>query len=114
MMRLDLSPLAVLAVACVVGGAALAKPPAPASATSPRFTGHRFAADARVSLGEARRLALKARPGVITDEELEKEAGGSGLRYSFDVKSGGVTFEVGVDAKSGDILENDREGDHPD
>ncbi len=25
-------------------------------------------------------------PGKITDEELEKERGGSGLRYSFDIK----------------------------
>jgi hypothetical protein len=33
-----------------------------------------------------------------TDEELEKEKGGSGLRYSFDIKSGRVVYEVGVDA----------------
>jgi hypothetical protein len=49
-------------------------------------------------------------PGKITDEELEKEKGGSGLRYSFDIKNGGVTHEVGVDAKTGKLLENSVEG----
>ena len=43
---------------------------------------------AKVTIDEARSIALKARPGTITDEELEKERGGSGLRYSFDIKSG--------------------------
>ena len=47
-------------------------------------------------------------------KELEKEAGGSGLRYSFDVAAAGATYEVGVDAKSGKVLENKREGAHPD
>jgi uncharacterized membrane protein YkoI len=37
---------------------------------------------------------------------LEKEKGGSGLRYSFDIKNGSVVHEVGVDAKTGKILEN--------
>jgi uncharacterized membrane protein YkoI len=57
---------------------------------------------------------LKARPGTITDEELEREKGGSGLRYSFDVKNGKVTYEVGVDAQTGRVLENSKEGRHPD
>jgi hypothetical protein len=29
---------------------------------------------------------IKARPGVITSEELEQEKSGSSLRYSFDIK----------------------------
>ena len=86
----------------------------PTSATSPAFSGHRLAAKARVSLAEARKSALAARPGVITDEELEKEAGGTGLRYSFDVTRAGVTYEVGVDARTGKVLENGKEGSHPD
>ncbi|MEO7053692.1 MAG: PepSY domain-containing protein [Rhizomicrobium sp.] len=57
---------------------------------------------------------MKARPGKITDKELEREGGGSGVCYSFDVLSKGVTFEVGVDAQSAAVLENDREGAHPD
>jgi len=58
------------------------------------YTGEELAKDAKVTLPEARAIALKAFPGKITDEELEKEKGGSGLRYSFDIKKGGVTHEV--------------------
>ena len=68
----------------------------------------------KISIAEARSIALKAHPGKITDEELEREAGGSGLRYSFDIKSGSSTQEVGVDAKTGDVLENAKEGKNPD
>ncbi|VTZ24053.1 Peptidase M4 (fragment) [Methylocella tundrae] len=57
---------------------------------------------------------MKAHPGKITDEELERESGGTGLRYSFDIKSGGIVQEVGVDAKTGQLLENAKEGPHPD
>lgn len=73
-----------------------------------------LASEARVTMPEARATALKARPGQITDAELESERGGSGLRYSFDIKDGGKTFEVGVDAKSGRVLENKAEGPNPD
>ncbi len=78
------------------------------------FTGEKLAKDAKVSIAEARAIALKAHPGKITDEELEREAGGTGLRYSFDVKSGGSTQEVGVDAVTGRVLENAKEGKNPD
>ena len=40
--------------------------------------------------------------------------GGSGLRYSFGVKSGNALYEVGVDAQTGKVLENAKEGKHPD
>ena len=65
-------------------------------------------------MAEARAIALKSHPGEITDEELEKERGGSGLRYSFDIKRGAVTQEVGVDAQTGTVLENAQEGPNPD
>jgi hypothetical protein len=77
-------------------------------------TGAQLASNARVTMDQARAIALKARPGQITDQELEKEGGGSGLRYSFDIKSGGKIHEVGVDAQSGHVLENKAEGPHPD
>ena len=51
------------------------------------YTGERLAKDAKVSIAEARAIALKAHPGKITGEELERETGGTGLRYSFDIKS---------------------------
>ncbi len=69
---------------------------------------------AAVKLDSARTTALGVRPGKITDQELEAEAGGSGLRYSFDILSKGHTYEVGVDAKTGAVLENKAEGKHPD
>jgi uncharacterized membrane protein YkoI len=78
------------------------------------YTGEKLAVDAKVSMDQARAIALKAHPGKITDEELEKEDGGSGLRYSFDIRHGKVTQEVGVDAKTGKVLENAPEGKHPD
>jgi uncharacterized membrane protein YkoI len=78
------------------------------------YTGQELAKDAKVSMVDARAIALKAHPGKITDEELENEGGGSGLRYSFDIKSEKKTFEVGVDAKTGKVLENAAEGKNPD
>ena len=73
-----------------------------------------MARDAKVTITEARVIALKAHPGKITDEELEKENGGSGLRYSFDIREGKVTHELGVDAQTGQVLENKAEGPNPD
>ena len=78
------------------------------------FTGQKFAGEAKISMKQARAIALKAHPGKITDEELEKEKGGSGLRYSFDIQHGKVTQEVGVDARTGDVLENVPEGPNAD
>ena len=78
-------------------------------ATTPAmaYTGQELSKQAKVSITEARAIAL-------TDEELEKEKGGTGLRYSFDIKRGAVTQEVGVDAQTGKVLENKKEGPHPD
>lgn len=82
-----------------------------ASAAAPRhFAGAELLPQAKITLATARATAVKAHPGVITDQELEKERGGTGLRYSFDIKSHGKTFEVGVDARTGAVLENDAEG----
>lgn len=78
------------------------------------YTGEKLARDAKVTLTEARAIALKAHPGKITAKELEKEKGGSGLRYSFDIRHGKVTQEVGVDAHTGKVLENAPEGPNPD
>lgn len=78
------------------------------------YTGENLAKFAKVSLEQARQIALKAHPGVIIDQELEKEPGGSALRYSFDIRAGSVTQEVGVDASTGRVLENKPEGAHPD
>ena len=44
------------------------------------YSGENLAPQAKVSLVQARAIALKAFPGKITDEELETEGGGSGLQ----------------------------------
>jgi uncharacterized membrane protein YkoI len=95
-----------LAAGVLIAGSASAT----VNVLSPSFRGHELAAHAKVTLAAGRAAALKARPGIIVDQELEKEGGGSGLRYSFDVKSHGKTIEVGVDAVTGKVLENGAEG----
>jgi uncharacterized membrane protein YkoI len=68
---------------------------------------------AKISMSQARAIALKTYPGKIMKEELEHERGGSGLRYSFDMRQGKKWREVGVDATTGRVLENTREGANP-
>lgn len=79
-----------------------------------KLDGSQYLKDAHISLKQARTIALKAYPGSIAVEELEKEEGGGGLRYSFDIKQAGVTHEVGVDAMNGAVLENSVEGPNAD
>lgn len=78
------------------------------------LTGAQFSKEAKITLHQAQKIALRAFPGKITDEELEKEGGGSGLRYSFDIQKGKIVHEVGVDAITGKVLENNQEGKNPD
>jgi uncharacterized membrane protein YkoI len=100
-----LSPLAGLTAASLVLFGAMA---------AQAYTGEKLAYRAKIAIAEARAIALRAHPGKITDEELERERGGSGLRYSFDIKRGSITQEVGVDARTGVVLENKKEGPNPD
>lgn len=99
----------LLSLAAVAAVAALL-----ATAPAMAYSGQELAKTATISMTQARAIALQAHPGKITDQELEKEKGGSGLRYSFDIKQGAATQEVGVDAKTGRVLENKKEGPHPD
>lgn len=96
-----------IAVACAGSLAAMSLP-------AFAYTGESMAKEAKIALHDATAIALKARPGTIVDTELEKESGGSGLRYSFDVKSAAATYEVGIDANTGKVLENGPEGKNPD
>ena len=99
----DLNVLLALAIiAPALAGGALA------------YTGEKLVKTAKVTMEQATDIALKARLGKITDKELEREKGGTGLRYSFDVRKKGVTYEVGIDAQTGAVLENAPEGAHPD
>jgi uncharacterized membrane protein YkoI len=88
----------------IIGFAAV---PALAATQSSAHTG-------KVSMSEARQIALRAYPGGrIVKQELEHEHGGSGLRYSFDMRKGNTWREVGVDAMTAKVLENSPEGTHP-
>ncbi len=78
------------------------------------LTGEQYLSQAKVPLDQARQMALKAYPGEIVSQELEEESGGSGLRYSFVIRRNNVKHEVGIDAKTGKLLENSLEGGHPD
>ncbi len=93
--------IASISLALALAGAAL---------TAQTMSPANLKAQAKVSMTHARAIAQKAYPGKIVKEELEQEAGGSGLRYSFDIKSAKATHEVGVDAKTGKVLENSVEG----
>lgn len=77
-----------------------------ASVAAAAYPGQQLAPQAKVTLAQARAVALGVAPGKIVAQELEKETGGSGLRYTFDVKTASGVREVGVDAKTGNVLEN--------
>jgi uncharacterized membrane protein YkoI len=76
--------------------------------------GEKYLPDASVTLTQARATALRTYPGKIVSQELEKESGGSGLRYSFVVRHDSEKHEVGIDAKTGAVLENSVEGKNAD
>lgn len=79
--------------------AAIAASPAPAAGKAP---------PARLTMPQARAIALKRAPGKIADAEYEKEGGA--WRYSFDIRQGRRIHEIGVDANSGRIVEDKFEG----
>ena len=64
----------------------------------------RHAPEPRLSMDQARRIALKAARGRLVAAEYEKEKGA--WRYSFDIRQARRIHEVGVDANSGRIVEN--------
>ncbi len=90
--------LAVLLGLGTIAVPALAAEPSPAQAT-------------KISLNEARAIALKLYPGKIMKEELEREAGA--LRYSFDIRQGKRWREIGIDAMTGKVVENIAERAYP-
>src|ERR1700731_4312015 len=96
-MRNILRSIGVGALCAVLGGAPMA---------AFAYTGQELASNARVSIDQARSIALKAAPGKIADEELEMEEGGSGLRYPFNIKRGTEMYEVGIDGQTGEVLES--------
>jgi uncharacterized membrane protein YkoI len=62
----------------------------------------------RISMVQARAMALKLAPGKIISSEYEKEGGI--WRYSFDIQQRGHVQEIGIDGRTGKIVENKSEG----
>ncbi len=76
----------------------------------------KLAKGAKITMEQARAIALARVPGTITEEDLENEKGV--LQYSFDVKdANGKIFDIEIDAKSGKVLKavedkEDEDGDN--
>jgi uncharacterized membrane protein YkoI len=62
----------------------------------------------RISMAKARAMALKLAPGKIISSEYEKEGGI--WRYSFDIQQRGNVQEIGIDGRTGRVVENKSEG----
>ena len=75
-----------------------------ASADTTTMKGHELLKHARIAPEQARTIALKAHPGQVTDQALEKAPNGSGYLYSFTIKDASGVSQVAVDANSGKVL----------
>ncbi|WP_028969590.1 PepSY domain-containing protein [Sphingomonas sp. URHD0057] len=89
-MRKQASLIALVA-ALGIGTAAYASAPAP-----------------KVSKARAEAIALKLAPGKIISSEYENEGGG--WRWSFDIQQRGHVQEIGIDGRTGKVVENKSEG----
>ncbi len=73
-------------------------------------------ARAKITLEDARKIALNRVSGTVVEGELEKEKGR--LQYAFDIKDGnGKIWDVEIDAVTGEVLqaaEEDDDGDEKD
>lgn len=68
----------------------------------------KLAKKAKIFFVTARATALQKAPGVVENEELEKEKGK--LVYSFDIRNNkGTISEVWVDAKTGKVVKVEEE-----
>ena len=73
--------------------------------TQAMATGH---AKPRISMARARAMALRLAPGKIISSEYEKEGGI--WRYSFDIQQHRNVQEIGIDGRTGKVVENKSEG----
>lgn len=62
----------------------------------------------RISMAKARAMALRLAPGKVISSEYEKEGGA--WRYSFDIQQRGHVQEIGIDGRTGKVVENKSEG----
>ncbi len=61
-----------------------------------------------ISMAQARAQALRLAPGRVISSEYEKEGGI--WRYSFDIQQKGNVQEIGIDGRTGRVVENKSEG----
>jgi hypothetical protein len=87
----------------LAAGLALALAAAPAFAA----TANDPASPPKVTLAQAKVIALAAQSGQLLDAALETDAAGRDLRYSFDIQASAATHEIEVDANTGAIVQND-------
>lgn len=67
----------------------------------------------RVSIKDAKVIALGRVPGKVTDAELEKEKGR--LQYAFEIiGEDGKSYDVEIDATTGEVLQVELEDDDDD
>lgn len=65
----------------------------------------------KLSLEDARTIALARVNGTVIDEELEKEKGR--LQYAFDIRDAdGKVWDVEIDAMTGDVLQAELDDDN--
>ena len=63
-----------------------------------------------ISMARAKAMALHLAPGKIISSEYEKEDGI--WRWSFDIQQKNNVQEIGIDARTGKVVENKSEGRH--
>jgi uncharacterized membrane protein YkoI len=64
-----------------------------------------FKAKAKITLEQAKEIALKAHPGTVTEVEYEIEADG-GASYEIDIQTAKGEIKLEVDAATGKIIED--------
>ncbi|WP_045226038.1 PepSY domain-containing protein [Methyloterricola oryzae] len=65
----------------------------------------RFKTKAKISLEQAKEIALKAHPGEVVETEFEIESNGD-ASYEFDIKTDKGEVKLEVDAATGKIIED--------
>jgi uncharacterized membrane protein YkoI len=61
----------------------------------------------KITKSRAEAMALKLAPGKIISSEYENESGG--WRWSFDIQQKGHVQEIGIDGRTGKVVENKSE-----
>jgi uncharacterized membrane protein YkoI len=94
---------AFLIAGILAAGAAQAKTAAP---PKPAATAKVATAKPKVSMAQARKIALRIAPGKIKSGAYAKDGG----RYSFDIQQKGHVQEVAIDGMTGKVVQNVSEG----